>query len=83
MPNVNPGAPNMYPRSPGGMPGMAPLSPISHQARGIQIGCANCPAVGPALKDVAPDQFPTWAKILGGMALLGLIVLFLNITGKK
>lgn len=69
--------------SPGGMPGNAPLSPIAHQARGIPLGCTDCPMVGPQLKDVADAGMPAWMQILGVMALAGLIVLALNIIGRK
>lgn len=82
MPNMVPGAPSLIPTTPGGRPGAAPLSPISHQAAGIQLGCDGC-QIGPQLKDVADGGMPAWMQILGVMALAGLVILALNLMGRK
>lgn len=73
----------MHPLTPGGNAAGAPLAPINHQAAGITLGCATCPS-GPMLKDIAtPSGLPMWAKLLGVMALLGGILLILNLVNRK
>lgn len=57
-----------YPSPPPAPP--APLQTISHQAAGVDLGCASCGQS--SLGDI--KAWPTWAKVLAGAGGLTVII---------
>jgi hypothetical protein len=77
-PIVFPGVPMRHASVPAGMPGNAPVTPIS-QAAQRALGCGACGPAGPAvaggIADLQPwySKLPTWAKVgigVGGAGVL-------------
>lgn len=88
VPNVVPGAPMVMPGLPAGG-SLAPIATLNMQAaRGARsvLGCPSCGTngySGPSLGDIDSGGVPTWAKILGVMAFVGVIVTVANVAAKR
>lgn len=67
-PTMGPTLPS-YPNPPSAPP--TPIQTISHQAAGIELGCAAC-GQEPALGEV--KALPTWAKFLMGGGILAVVL---------
>lgn len=68
VPNVVPNMPMALPGMPNAAPG-APMAMQSQQAGKVQLGCAGCKTY--SFKGLSPMTWPMWAKITGGVALVG------------
>jgi hypothetical protein len=88
IPNVFPGAPAVMP----GVPAGAAPTPIIRAAAGINFGnpgissgCVGCTmqTSQQTLRDIETPGIPMWAKVLGVMTFLLIVVSIGNAVGKR
>lgn len=76
LPEMGPTLPT-YPSAPPAPP--APLQTISHQAAGVELGCADC--AQHTLGEV--KALPLWVKLLAGLGIVGTLFTIISAVARR